>query len=408
MTSCAGCCACRPPTGSSPSATRSGPGSRPSRSSALTRIDPWFLENMREIVAVEREIARGGARPTPSVLRRAKQLGFADRRIAELTGATEAGVRARAPRARASARRSRRSTPAPPSSWRTRRTSTRPTRRRTRRRRPRAEGHHPRRRPEPHRPGDRVRLLLRPRGVRAARGRRRDDHGQLQPGDGLDRLRHVRPALLRAAHARGRARHRRARAAARRDRAVRRPDAAEARGAAARRRACRSSAPSPDAIDRAEDRERFGALLAELGLNQAAGATARSLAEAQAIAATIGYPVLVRPSYVLGGRAMEIVYDDAGPRASSWREAVQRLARAPGPHRPVPRGRDRGRRRRGRRRRRACVIGGVMEHIEEAGIHSGDSACALPPYSLGEDADREILRAQTRALARGPRRGRAS
>ncbi len=100
------------------------------------------------------------------------------------------------------------------------------------------EDHDPRRRPEPHRPGHRVRLLLRARRLRAQGGRLRDHHGQLQPGDGVHRLRHLGQALLRAAHARGRARDRRARAARRRDRAVRRPDAAQARRAArARRRA---------------------------------------------------------------------------------------------------------------------------------------------------------------------------
>ena len=91
------------------------------------------------------------------------------------------------------------------------------------------EGHRARRRTEPHRAGHRVRLLLRARGAGAARGRLRDDHGQLQPGDRLDRLRHLRPAVLRAADARGRARDRARREAARRDRAVRRPDAAQAR-----------------------------------------------------------------------------------------------------------------------------------------------------------------------------------
>ena len=94
------------------------------------------------------------------------------------------------------------------------------------------EDHDPRRRAEPDRAGHRVRLLLRARGLRAARRRLRDDHGELQPRDRLDRLRHQRPALLRAAHARGRARDRRAREAARRDRAVRRPDAAAPRGGA--------------------------------------------------------------------------------------------------------------------------------------------------------------------------------
>jgi carbamoyl-phosphate synthase large subunit len=153
---------------------------------------------------------------------------------------------------------------------------------------------------------------------------------------------------------------------------------------------------SPDAIDRAEDRQRFSSLLNELGLNQAAGATARSLPEARAIARSIGFPVLVRPSYVLGGRAMRIVYDDEDLR-QYMTEAVR-----VSPEHPilidkfledsleidvdaVADGKQ-------------VVIGGVMEHIEKAGIHSGDAACALPPYSLGDDQVR-ALRAQTKALA---------
>src|SRR5204863_6870330 len=153
---------------------------------------------------------------------------------------------------------------------------------------------------------------------------------------------------------------------------------------------------SPDAIDRAEDRQRFNVLIEELGLKQAAGATARSFDEAQRIAQSIGYPVLVRPSYVLGGRAMRLVYDDAD-LTEYMREAVRVSAEHPvlidkfleeALEIDVDAVRD------GER----VVIGGVMEHIEKAGIHSGDAACALPPYSLGEDQIK-MLRAQTRALA---------
>src|SRR4029077_14835413 len=153
---------------------------------------------------------------------------------------------------------------------------------------------------------------------------------------------------------------------------------------------------SPDAIDRAEDRERFSALLRDLGLTQAAGSTARSVAEAEAIATSIGYPVLLRPSYVLGGRAMQLVHD---------REDLHRYmseAVRVSPEHPVLIDKfledaieiDVDAVADGER----VVIGGVMEHIEKAGVHSGDAACALPPYSLGEGQIRE-LRAQTRALA---------
>ena len=137
-----------------------------------------------------------------------------------------------------------------------------------------------------------------------------------------------------------------------------------------------------DAIDRAEDRQRFDALITELALRQAAGATARSVDEARTIAESIGYPVLVRPSYVLGGRAMEIVYDDQD-LVQFVNEAVKVA-----PEHPVLIDKfledaieiDVDAVSDGER----VVIGGVMEHIEKAGVHSGDSACALPPYSLDE------------------------
>ena len=154
---------------------------------------------------------------------------------------------------------------------------------------------------------------------------------------------------------------------------------------------------SPDAIDRAEDRQRFSALLQKLGLSQPPNGSARSVEEATRIAAGLGYPVLVRPSYVLGGRAMEVVYDP--DRLQAWMAENARAA----PEHPILvdkfledaieidvdalcDGTD-------------VFVGGVMEHIEKAGIHSGDSACALPPYSIGDDQV-ERLRVQTRALAR--------
>jgi len=152
----------------------------------------------------------------------------------------------------------------------------------------------------------------------------------------------------------------------------------------------------PDAIDRAEDRHRFHALLEELGLVQPPGGMARTPEEAFAIAERIGYPVLVRPSYVLGGRAMEIVYDQ-GQLEGFIREAVTVSGESPvlidhylkeAIEVDVDALGD------GER----VFVAGVMEHIEEAGIHSGDSACALPPHSLDTDTIAEIER-QTRALA---------
>jgi carbamoyl-phosphate synthase large subunit len=153
---------------------------------------------------------------------------------------------------------------------------------------------------------------------------------------------------------------------------------------------------TPDAIDRAEDRERFDQVLETLGLKRPPSGMARSLAEAEAVAERIGYPVLVRPSYVLGGRAMQIVHD-----ASSLADYMRFAVKA-SPEHPVLVDRflndatevDVDAIADGKR----VVIGGVMEHIEEAGVHSGDSACSLPPYSLGRDVVDEIVES-TRRLA---------
>jgi carbamoyl-phosphate synthase large subunit len=152
----------------------------------------------------------------------------------------------------------------------------------------------------------------------------------------------------------------------------------------------------PDAIDRAEDRERFDDLLETLGLRRPPGGVARSLDEAREVAGRIGYPVLVRPSYVLGGRAMQIVHGEEAL------EDYMRFAVRASPERPVLVDRfladavevDVDAVSDGER----VVIGGIMEHIEQAGVHSGDSACSLPPYSLSDGAVAEILES-TRKLA---------
>jgi len=154
---------------------------------------------------------------------------------------------------------------------------------------------------------------------------------------------------------------------------------------------------SPDNIDLAEDRERFKQLLEQLGINQPESGTARSYEEAQHIAERIGYPVLVRPSYVLGGRAMEIVYDQESLRH------YMTHAVAASPEHPVLIDKflddavelDVDALADGER----VVIGGIMEHIERAGVHSGDSACVLPPKSIGKDIQDEIRR-QTVSLAK--------
>ena len=153
---------------------------------------------------------------------------------------------------------------------------------------------------------------------------------------------------------------------------------------------------SSDSIDMAEDRERFAALLSRLNLLQPDNGNARSFTEAEQVAASIGYPVLIRPSYVLGGRAMRVVFDE-GELEEYMTHAVD-----VSPEHPVLIDRflegaieidvD-----------AVCdgeevFIGGIMEHIEEAGVHSGDSACSLPPYSIKEEVI-ESIRSQTQALA---------
>jgi carbamoyl-phosphate synthase large subunit len=154
---------------------------------------------------------------------------------------------------------------------------------------------------------------------------------------------------------------------------------------------------SVDSIDIAENRERFGELVERLGLKQPASGIATDLQQAIHVTRRVGYPVLVRPSFVLGGRAMEIVYDEVGLR----RHVSQAMEVSPGKPILIDKflesaievdvdclsdGNE-------------TLIGGVMQHIEEAGIHSGDSACSIPPYSLPGHVVEEIKR-QTREMAR--------
>ena len=154
---------------------------------------------------------------------------------------------------------------------------------------------------------------------------------------------------------------------------------------------------TPDSIDVAEDRERFQQLVRRLGLKQPANATARNEEQAVLLAREVGYPLVVRPSYVLGGRAMEIVFNEEDLRAYMG-HAVQVSNDSPVlldrfldvaievDVDAVCDGED-------------VLIGGIMEHVEQAGVHSGDSSCSLPPNSLSAELQEE-LRAQTRKLAR--------
>ncbi|WP_101759788.1 carbamoyl-phosphate synthase large subunit [Oceanicoccus sp. KOV_DT_Chl] len=153
---------------------------------------------------------------------------------------------------------------------------------------------------------------------------------------------------------------------------------------------------TPDAIDRAEDRERFQQMIQKLGLKQPPNTTVRSTEEAVAAADTIGYPLVVRPSYVLGGRAMEIVYNQdellqyltVAVKASNDSPVLLDHFLSSAVEIDVDAVSD----------GKEVVIGAIMQHIEQAGIHSGDSACALPPYSL-DPAQQDKMREQVKAMA---------
>jgi len=361
----------------------------------LSHIDPWFLENIREVVAFETEIARD-ALTDVATLRRAKQLGFADRRIATLTGRAELEIRALRARHGITATFKTVDTCAAEFEAHT------PYLYSTYEEEDEAPASDRQKviilGSGPNRIGQGIEFdyccvhaafALREMGVEAimvncnpetvSTDYDTSDRLYFEPltlEDVLNIVEKERPFGV----------------------IVQFGGQTPLKLAVPLREAgVPILGTSPDAIDRAEDRQRFNALIGELGLRQAAGATVRSLAEAQTIAGTIGYPVLVRPSYVLGGRAMQIVHDDQD-LVRYMTEAVKVAPDHPilvdkfledaieidvdavcdGEH---------------------VAVGGVMEHIEKAGVHSGDAACSLPPYSL-DDGQVNELRAQTRALAR--------
>ena len=368
---------------------------------ALTHIDPWFVEQIAEIARAETELAARGVLPDGDGLRHLKRLGMADRRIAALTGKTEddvrsarlaAGVRAVYKRVDTCAAEFEARTPYMYSTYETE-----------------CEAG----------PSAKKKVMILGGGpnrigqgiefdyccVHAVLALREDGYETIMVNcnpetvstdyDTSDRLYFeplTREDVLSVID-------------------IEKPDGVIVQfgGQTPLKLAvplARAGVPilgtSADAIDRAEDRQRFGELIEKLGLRAPRWGTARSGAEAQEVAARIGYPVMVRPSYVLGGRAMETVYDERGLKDYLARHAVARGDTSEHPTLLVDEFlRDAvevdidcvadatG----------AAVVGGIMEHIEEAGIHSGDSACALPPYSLPPAVIAEI-KSQARAIAR--------
>jgi carbamoyl-phosphate synthase large subunit len=360
----------------------------------LTRVDPWFLGEIGEIVAFEAEFRRAPELSAP-VLRRAKRLGFADRQLGALAGRTETEVR------EARRRHGVRATFKMVDTCAAEFVAYTPYLYSTYEEEDEAP---PTERPKvvilgsgPNRIGQGIEfdyccvhaaLALREAGIEAIMVNCNPETVSTDY-DTSDRL-YFEPLTL--------------------EDVLNVVEKEQPRGVVVQfggqtplklavpleRAGVRILGTSPEAIDRAEDRERFAELLRKVGLNQPPNGSARSVDEAARIAGTLGYPVLVRPSYVLGGRAMEIVYDEEQLR--TWMVEAARVS----PEHPIlvdkfledaleidvdalSDGQE-------------VFVGGVMEHIEKAGIHSGDSACALPPYSIGDDQV-ERLRAQTRALA---------
>ena len=367
-----------------------------------TKIDPWFVDQLFLIKEIADELAAAD-KLDPELLAEAKRHGFSDAQIAGIRGLREdvvrevrhaLGVRPVYKTVDTCAAEFAAKTPYFYSSY-DEESEVAP--------REKPAGDHPGLRPEPHRPGHRVRLLLRPRLLRAERRGLRDRDGQLQPGDRLHRLRHLRPPVLRAADARGRPGDRARRDAwPDRSRASSSSSAARPRWAWRRRSrttASRWSAPRPRPSTLAEDRGAFGRVLAEAGLPAPKHGTATTFAGRQGHRRRDRLP---RPRTPLV-RARRPRHGDRVRRGARWPPTSPSPPRS-APTRPVLVDRflddaieidvdalyD----------GTELYLGGVMEHIEEAGIHSGDSACALPPITLGGH-DIKRLRASTEAIAKG-------
>jgi carbamoyl-phosphate synthase large subunit len=354
----------------------------------LSKIDPWFLEHVRQIIETETEIKNTNEQ-TPEFLLRMKQMGFSDRRLAVLTGRTEDDIRSA--RAAAGVRAVFRSvdtcgaefaayTPYLYSTY---------------------EGE------DESNPTARKKIMILGGGpnrigqgiefdyccVHAAFALKEDGYETIMVNcnpetvstdyDTSDKL-YFEPLTLENV----------LEICAREN-----PDGVIVQfggqtplklALALERAGVKIIGTSPDSIDLAEDRERFRWLLDELKLKQPLSGTARSYQEALEIAERLGYPILVRPSYVLGGRAMQIVYD------SDALKNYMTYAVAASPEHPVLIDKflddaielDVDALCDGER----VVIGGIMEHIERAGVHSGDSACSLPPKSISPDLQAEIRR----------------
>ena len=366
-----------------------------------TNMDPWFLQQFAEIVDLKRTAEGGLETLTPEVMRRLKRAGFGDQEIAQAAGATESSS---ASAARAS--RSRRSTSAwiraRPSSSPSRRTCTARTSRRanqtrTARKKVMILGS------GPNRIGQGIEFdyccchaafALREEGFETVMINCNPETVSTDY-DTADRL-YFQPLTFEDVMA-----------------VI---DTERSAGGevsclvqfggqtplklalALQHAGVAILGTSPDSIDLAEDRERFAAFLSGLNITQPTSGTATSREEARAVAASIGFPVVVRPSYVLGGRAMAIVYDtatldrymthavDASPEhpvlvdrflEDAFEFDVDAVADTTG----------------------AVIIGGIMEHIEEAGIHSGDSSCVVPPF-LCPERHLQTIREYTRRIAR--------